>query len=214
VKEPFRGYYLITVGGLPLVRASLIKPPFSDAVTSSQGRPVLCAATKGGGCGGTDFLRLAVGKGERLGLVYAQEPVIVPCGDALRTTRALLPHPLQRLGEWLAAEALRLLRKLANGEVCLLLAGARATESYTPHLYDCSTGAGALSLASHLARDQHRRLGQENLLPKNDSTQLLLVLLSATPVTDQRWLRRRDERARSPAYIKRDLGPKASRLPP
>jgi hypothetical protein len=55
-----------------------------------------------------------------------------PCGDAFCTTRAPPPHPLQRHGERLAAQALRfLLRKLANGEVCLLLAGARLTESYT-----------------------------------------------------------------------------------
>ena len=107
-----------------------------------------------------------------------------PCGDAFRTTRALPPHPLQRLGERLAAEALGLLRKLANGEVRLLLAGARPTESYTLDLHDCPMGAGALCLASHLARDYHRRLGQENLLPKNDSTLLILVFLSVTPVTD------------------------------
>ena len=70
-----------------------------------------------------------------------------PCGDAFCTTRAPPPHPLQRHGERLAAQALRfLLRKLANGEVCLVLAGARLTESYTPHLHDCSTGAGLFVL--------------------------------------------------------------------
>src|SRR5215211_4962336 len=89
------------------------------------------------------------------------------------------------LGERLAAEAPRLLqRKLANGEVCLLLAGARSTESYTPDLHNCWMGAGALCLASHLAQYRHRCLGQENLLPTNDSILLILVLLSAAPVTD------------------------------
>src|SRR3712207_3907330 len=92
------------------------------------------------------------------------------CGDATLTTCALPPHPLQRLGERLTAEALRLLLcKLANGEVCLLLAGARSTESYTPDLHDCSTGARTLCLASHLAQYRYRRLGQENLLPTYDS---------------------------------------------
>jgi hypothetical protein len=77
---------------------------------------------------------------------------MLACGDAFRITRALPTHPLQRLGERLAVQALRLiLRKLTNGEVCLLLAGARPTESYTPHLYDGSAGAGALCLASDLA---------------------------------------------------------------
>jgi hypothetical protein len=88
------------------------------------------------------------------------------CGDTTLTSRAPPPHPLQRLGKRLAEEVLRLLLcKLANGEVGLLLAGARPTESYTPDLHDCSTGAGALCLASHLACDQHRSLGQENHLP-------------------------------------------------
>ena len=91
---------------------------------------------------------------------------MVPCGAAFRTTCALPPHPLQRLGERLAAQALSLiLSKLTNGEVCLLLAGARPTETYTPDLHDCSTGARALRLASDLAWDQYRGLGQENHLP-------------------------------------------------
>src|SRR5215211_701756 len=101
------------------------------------------------------------------------------------TTRARPPHPLQRLGERLAAEAPRLLlRKLANGEVCLLLAGARSTESYTPDLHNCWMGAGALCLASHLAQYRHCRLGQESFLPTNDSTLLILMLLSAASGTD------------------------------
>src|SRR3712207_6692219 len=93
---------------------------------------------------------------------------------------ALPPHPFQRLGERLAAEALRLLRKLANSEVCLLLAGAWSTESYTPDLHHCSMGAGALCIPSHLALYRHSRPGQENLIPTNDGILLLLVLLLHT----------------------------------
>jgi hypothetical protein len=65
------------------------------------------------------------------------KPVMHLCDGATPTTTALSPHSLQRLGERLAAQALRFLRKLANGKVCFLLAGARFTESYTPDLHDC-----------------------------------------------------------------------------
>src|SRR5829696_2655056 len=94
------------------------------------------------------------------------------CGDAFPTTRALPPHSLQRLGQLLgqrlAAEALRLLllRKLANGEVCLLLAGARFTEGYTLDLHYRPMETWALCLTSHLARSRRpRRLAHENLPP-------------------------------------------------
>jgi hypothetical protein len=82
-------------------------------------------------------LKLAGTKSERLDLVYAREPLMHLRGDTFPTTRTLPPHPLQRLGQRLAAEALRLLllRKLANGEVRLLLAGASFTEGYTPDLH-------------------------------------------------------------------------------
>src|SRR5829696_7471456 len=89
-------------------------------------------------------------------------------GDTIPTDRALPPPSLQRLGQRLASKALRplLLRKLANGEVCLLLAGARFTEGYAPDLHLCATEARALRLASHLARSRcPRRLGQEYLPP-------------------------------------------------
>src|SRR5918992_1259673 len=102
----------------------------------------------------------------RVGPLCSRRPVMHPCSAAFRTACALPPHPLQRPSERLAVQALRLiLRILTNGEVCLLLAGARPTESYTPDLHDCSTGARALCLASHLTCDQHRSLGQENHLP-------------------------------------------------
>src|SRR5215216_3429389 len=111
------------------------------------------SATLRKGCGRKDTLRSALHKSERLELVYAREPLMHLCFDLFRTTRALPPHPLQRLGQRLAAEALLLLllRKLANGEVCLLLAGARFTEGYTPDLHLCATEAWALRLTAHVA---------------------------------------------------------------
>jgi hypothetical protein len=112
--------------------------------------------------------RLAVPERKRLGLVYTREPMMHLCGDAFPTTRTFLPHPLQRLGQRLAAEALRflLLRKLADREVCLLLAGASFTEGYTPDLHRCATEAWALRPVSHLAGSRRPRgLGQENFPP-------------------------------------------------
>jgi hypothetical protein len=118
-------------------------------------------------CGGNDFSVLAVTKRDGLALVYARVPLMHPCFDPFRTIRTLPTHPLQRLGQRLAAEALRpLLRKLANGEVCLLLAGARFTEGYTPDLHLCATETRALRLASHLAGSLlHHHLVQENIPP-------------------------------------------------
>ena len=76
--------------------------------------------------------RLAAPKRERPPPVYAREPATYRCGDAFLTIRTLPPYPLQRIGQRLAAEAMRLLlRKLAYDEVRLLLSGARSTESYT-----------------------------------------------------------------------------------
>jgi hypothetical protein len=103
-----------------------------------------------------------------LALLYGQQ-FIVACNSVsmnLMTSRAALNLKTSLTGgpERIAASPVMprlILRKLTNGEVCLLLAGARPTESYTPHLYDCSAGAGALCLASDLARYQHCRLGQE-----------------------------------------------------
>jgi hypothetical protein len=97
--------------------------------------------------------RLAIPERERFGLVYARVPVVHLCCNAFRTTRALLPLPLQHLGQRLASEVLPILvRKLADGEVRLLLAGARSTEGYAQDLHLCSTGARTLRVASHLAR--------------------------------------------------------------
>jgi len=69
------------------------------------------------------------------------------------------------LDQRLAPEALRIfLRKLADDEVRLLLAGARSTEGHAQDLHLCATGARALRPASHLARSRlRRRLGQEIL---------------------------------------------------
>ncbi len=84
-------------------------------------------------------------------------------------------HPVQHLAErfaarsvkWLAAKVSRLLlRKLADGEVHLLLAGASFTEGYTLDLHHRLMEAWALRLASHLARSLLRhRIDQENLPP-------------------------------------------------
>jgi len=62
-----------------------------------------CAAPMEGGCGAHALLRLAGTKSERLDLVYAREPPMHLRGDTFPTYRALPPHPLQRLGERLAA---------------------------------------------------------------------------------------------------------------
>ena len=83
-----------------------------------------------------DFSRLAAFERERPVLVYAREPMMHLCFELFRTTHALPPRPLQRLGQRLASEVLRLLlRKLTDGEVCLLLAGARFTEGNPPDLH-------------------------------------------------------------------------------
>jgi hypothetical protein len=106
--------------------------------------------------------KLAVRKSERFGLAYAREPVMQLHSDSFPTALTLPPDPLQRLGQRLAAETLRLLpRKLADGEVRLLLAGARSTEGYTQDLHLGVSGARAPRPASHLARYRCHRLGQE-----------------------------------------------------
>jgi hypothetical protein len=118
------------------------------------------------------------------------------CGDAFCTIRALPTHPLQRLGESLAAKAPRLLlvRKLADGEVCLLLAGTWSAEGYTPDLHLCATEARALCVTAHLARSRRpRRLVQENFPPT--SRDLLLVIrtpLVSTPATNRTRSLRKD----------------------
>src|SRR5687767_8290137 len=85
---------------------------------------------------------------------------------------ALAAHPVQHLAErfakWLPAEVPRLLlRKLANGKVRLLLAGASFTEGYTPDLHHRLMETWALRPASHLARSLLRHcIDKENLPPK------------------------------------------------
>src|SRR5215208_7822835 len=122
------------------------------------------AAPKGGVSSENDFSLLAAPERERLDLVYVRVPMMQLRGRGFRTTCALSPHPLQRLGQRLAAEVPPLLvRKLADGEVCLLLAGTRSTEGHTQDLHLCSTGARALRPALHLARYLLRHpLGQGN----------------------------------------------------
>src|SRR5215212_638695 len=119
---------------------------------------MLPVAPKGRSRGGNDFSLLAVPKRERLAFVYARESVMHLCCDAFRTTCALSPHPLQRLGQRLAAEVPPLLvRKLADGEVCLLLAGTRSTEGHTQDLHLCSTGTRTLRVDAYLATSRLRR---------------------------------------------------------
>src|SRR5215217_5606135 len=88
------------------------------------------------------LLCLAFRERETLGFVYARK-ILAP--RRRKAILALSPYPLQRLAKRfaerfakrLAAETLRLLpRKLADGEVRLLLAGAGSTEGYTPYLLD------------------------------------------------------------------------------
>jgi hypothetical protein len=89
---------------------------------------------------------------ERRGFVYARKIETPGRGKAIR---ALSAHPVERLAkrfaERLAADVLRLLRELADGEVRLLLAGASFTEGYTAYLHHRPMAAWALRLASHLA---------------------------------------------------------------
>src|SRR5918997_1769003 len=107
---------------------------------------------------------LALPERQRFGLFYAREPVWHRRGDTLRSTRALLPLPLQHLGQRLATQVLLLLvRELADGKVCLLLAGTRSAEGYTQDLHLCATEARTLRVNAHLARFRFRRhLSQGN----------------------------------------------------
>ena len=69
----------------------------------------------------------------------------------------VLPFPGLHIGQRLATEVLPILvRKLADGEVRLLLAGTWSTERYTQDLHLCSTRSRTLRVASHLARSLRR----------------------------------------------------------
>src|SRR5215212_911448 len=72
----------------------------------------------------------------------------------IRTSRAIPPHSLQRLGQRLATEVPRLLplRKLADREVRLLPAGTRSAEGHTKDLHLRTTGARAIRPASPRSR--------------------------------------------------------------
>jgi len=108
--------------------------------------------------------RLALPERERFGLLYSREPVRHRRSDAFRTTRALPPLPLQHLGQRLAMEVPPILvRKLADGEVRLLLAGTWSAEAYTQDLHLCATRTRTLCLTTYLAKARLRyRLQQEN----------------------------------------------------
>src|SRR5215211_2952128 len=129
---------------------------------------------------------LAFRERQTLSFVYIRGIETLRRGKAMRAVSA---HPVERLAEHVAAEVLRLLRKLADGEVRLLLAGASFTEGYTLNLHHRPTEAWTLRFASHLARARlGRHLGQENLPPKILRTRdLLLVIrtpLVSTPATN------------------------------
>jgi hypothetical protein len=66
------------------------------------------------------------------------------------------------LGQLLATEVSPILvRKLANGEIYLLLAGTWSAEGYTQDLHLCSTGTRTIRFTAHLARSwPFRRLGE------------------------------------------------------
>src|SRR5215203_5774461 len=97
--------------------------------------------------------RLALPERERFGLVYTRVPVVHLCCDTFLTTLAFPPLPLQHLGQRLATQVPPILvRKLADGEVRLLLAGARSTEGYTQDLHLCATRTRTLRLTAYLAR--------------------------------------------------------------
>src|SRR5829696_6152150 len=117
-----------------------------------------------GSCGLRNRWRLAPPEHERFGLIYAPEPVRHRRGHTIRTTCALPPLPLQHLGQRLATEVPPILvRKLANGEVGLLLAGTWSAEGYTQDLHLCSTRTRTLRVDAHLARSRlGHRLRQEN----------------------------------------------------
>jgi hypothetical protein len=101
--------------------------------------------------------------------MYDRETMMHLCCDAFPTTHTLPPHPLQCLGQQLAAKAMRLLlRKLTDDEVRLLLASARSTEGYAQDLHLCATGARVPRPALHLAMARLRhRFGQGDPDPKD-----------------------------------------------
>src|SRR5215217_9742764 len=100
---------------------------------------------------------------------------------------ALAAHPVQHLAKRFAARCAKLhpaevprllLRKLANGEVRLLLAGASFTEGYTPDLHHSLIETRALRAASHLARFLLRQgIDKVNLTPK-----ILNILRTRNPL--------------------------------
>src|SRR5215218_9134301 len=74
------------------------------------------------------------------------------------------PCPGLHIYQRLATEVpLILARKLADGEVRLLLAGTWSAECYTQDLHLCSTGTRVVRIDAHLARSRlRRRLRQRN----------------------------------------------------
>ncbi len=89
--------------------------------------------------------------------------------------RHRMPEPIHKLDERFIAQALRCFRKLAYGEVRLLLAGARLAEGYAPDLYRRRAPTGSARPAAHLTRLQSRCcFAQETLLPSGGSTHPLI----------------------------------------
>src|SRR5829696_9246044 len=119
---------------------------------------------------------------------------------------ALAAHPVQHLAKrfaerfarWLPAEVPRLLlRKLANGEIHLLLAGASFTEGYTPDLHHRLMETWALRPASHLASSLLRHcIDKENLPPKilrtRDPPLVIRTPLVHPPATNRARTLRKD----------------------
>jgi Mannosylglycerate hydrolase MGH1-like glycoside hydrolase domain len=106
----------------------------------------------------------------RLGLFGGfVERTPIPLGrDDVTRELSFPPHPLQHIGQRLAAEGVLPARKLADGNVRLLLAGARLAEGYAAYLHLCLMEAGALRLTSYLALSRlPRRLAQRRSPSEN-----------------------------------------------
>jgi hypothetical protein len=95
---------------------------------------------------------------------------MVICALAAHPVEHLAKRFAERFAKWLTAEVPRLLvRKLANGEVHFLLAGASSTEGHTPDLHHRLMETWALRPASHLARSLLRQLIDQEILPPTNT---------------------------------------------
>src|SRR5215207_3007532 len=109
----------------------------------------------------------------------------VICALAAHPVEHLAERSAERFAKRLPAEVPRLLlRKLANGEVRLLLASASFTEGYTPDLHHRLMETWALRTASDLARSLLRHcIDKENLPPKILRTREPLLVIRTPPVS-------------------------------